>query len=114
MRKVLTAAAAVAVLTVPLVAGALQGGNEAPGWEHRLDFGGDVNDLLHFRPMGDGVHATTTGPVSPFSGSQRPQQRGEFSGGGPRSARRRGTSRSARPRSPRWSGRGTRAAVASA
>jgi hypothetical protein len=60
MRKVLTAAAAVAVLTVPLLAGA-QGGNEAPGWEHRLDFGGDVNDLLHFRPMGDGVHATTTG-----------------------------------------------------
>ena len=61
MRKVLTAAAvAVAVLTVPLLAGA-QGGNEAPGWEHRLDFGGDVNDVLHFRSMGDGVHATTTG-----------------------------------------------------
>ena len=60
MRKVLTAAAAVAVLTVPLLAGA-QGGNEASGWEHRLDFGGDVNDLLHFRTMGDGVHATTTG-----------------------------------------------------
>ena len=59
MRKVLTAAA-VAVLTVPLLAGA-QGGNEAPGWEHRLDFGGDVNDVLHFRSMGDGVHATTTG-----------------------------------------------------
>ena len=61
MRKVLTAAAvAVAVLTVPLLAAA-QGGNEAPGWEHRLDFGGDVNDVLHFRSMGDGVHATTTG-----------------------------------------------------
>ncbi len=61
MRKVLTAAAvAMAVLTVPLLAGA-QGGNEAPGWEHRLDFGGDVNDVLHFRSMGDGVHATTTG-----------------------------------------------------
>jgi len=60
MRKFVTAAAAVAVLTVPLLAGA-QGGNEAAGWEHRLDFGGDVNDLLHFRTMGDGVHATTTG-----------------------------------------------------
>ena len=60
MRKFLTAAAAVAVLTVPLVAGA-QGGVQAEGWEHRLDFGGDVNEVLHFRTMGDGVHATTTG-----------------------------------------------------
>ncbi len=59
MRKVLTAAAAVAVLTVPLLAGAQ--GIEAPGWEHRLDFGGDVNSVLHFQTMGDGVHATTTG-----------------------------------------------------
>lgn len=58
MRKVLTAAAA-AVLTVPLLAGAQ--GNEAPGWETRLDFGGEVEDVLHFRNMGDGVHATTTG-----------------------------------------------------
>ena len=60
MRKFLTAAAAVAVLAVPFAAGA-QGGVEAAGWEHRLDFGGDVNDLLHFTTMGDGVHATTTG-----------------------------------------------------
>ncbi|MCY4508948.1 MAG: hypothetical protein OXG35_18630 [Acidobacteria bacterium] len=60
MRKFLTAAASVAVLAVPFAAGA-QGGVEAEGWEHRLDFGGDVNDLLHFTTMGDGVHATTTG-----------------------------------------------------
>ena len=60
MRKVLTAAAAVAVLTVPVLAGA-QGGVAAEGWEHRLDFGGDVNEVLHFTTMGDGVHATTTG-----------------------------------------------------
>ena len=56
MRKVLTA---VAVLAVPLLAGAQ--GNEAPGWETRLDIGGEAADVLHFRPMGDGVHATTTG-----------------------------------------------------
>ena len=59
MRKVLMMAAALAVLAVPFAAGAQ--GNEAPGWEHRLDFGGDVNTVLHFRNMGDGVHATTTG-----------------------------------------------------
>lgn len=80
MRKVLTAAAAAAVLTVPVLAGA-QGGNEAAGWEHRLDFGGDVNDVLHFRPMGDGVHATTTG--SGFAIFWRPENtvEGDFAVG---------------------------------
>ena len=59
MRKLLTATVAAAVLAVPFAAGA-QGGVRAEGWEHRLDAGGDVNDL-RFMTMGDGVHATTAG-----------------------------------------------------
>jgi hypothetical protein len=52
-------AAAVALVVVPAVAGAQ--GVQAEGWEHRLDFGGDVNDVLSFETMGTGVHVTTTG-----------------------------------------------------
>ena len=78
MRKFVTAAAAVAVLTVPLLAGA-QGGNEAAGWEHRLDFGGDVNDLLHFTTMGDGVHATTTGAGFAIFWQPESMAEGDFS-----------------------------------
>ena len=63
MRKMLiaTAAVALAALAAPIVGDAQEGGNEAPGWETRLDRGTDVASVLHFRPMGDGVHATTSG-----------------------------------------------------
>ena len=78
MRKFLTAAAALAVLAVPFAAGA-QGGVEAEGWEHRLDFGGDVNDLLHFTTMGDGVHATTTGAGFAIFWQPESMAEGDFS-----------------------------------
>ena len=58
-RTIGTLAAAVALVVVPAVAGAQ--GVQAEGWEHRLDFGGDVSDLLSFETMGTGVHVTTTG-----------------------------------------------------
>ncbi len=58
--KVMTALAAAALVAFPAVAGA-QGGVQADGWEHRLDFGGDANDTLSFDTMGSGVHVTTTG-----------------------------------------------------
>lgn len=77
MRKVLigAAAAGLVAMAVPAVV-AQEGGNEAPGWEARLDQEGDINSVLHFRPMGAGVHATTGGrgfaifwrPGSSFSG----------------------------------------------
>ena len=58
-------AIAVAVLAaaaaIPLVVGAQEGGNEADGWETRLDGGTDATSVLHFRTMGDGVHASTAG-----------------------------------------------------
>ena len=58
MRNVLIA---VAALAVPLVVGAQEGGNEAQGWETRLDGGSDATSVLHFRTMGSGVHASTAG-----------------------------------------------------
>ena len=62
MRNVLigAAVAGLAAMAVPVV-GAQEGGNEAPGWEARLDREGDINSVLHFRPMDTGVHATTGG-----------------------------------------------------
>ena len=54
-----TWAAAAALVIVPAVAGAQ--GVQAEGWEHRLDFGGDVNEVLSFQTMGTGVHVTTEG-----------------------------------------------------
>ena len=51
--------AAAALVMVPAFAGAQ--GVQAEGWEHRLDFGGDVNDVLSFDTMGTGVHVTTEG-----------------------------------------------------
>ena len=77
MRKLLTAAAAVAVLAVPLAAGA-QGGVRAEGWEHRLDSGGDVNDL-RFMTMGDGVHATTAGAGNAIFWRPASTAEGDFS-----------------------------------
>ena len=60
MRNFVIAVAALA-LAVPLVVGAQEGGNEADGWETRLDGGTDATSVLHFRTMGDGVHASTAG-----------------------------------------------------
>ena len=60
MRNFVIAMAALA-LAVPLVVGAQEGGNEADGWETRLDAGTDATSVLHFRTMGDGVHASTAG-----------------------------------------------------
>ena len=54
-------AVAVLALAVPLVVGAQEGGNQAEGWETRLDGGTDATSVLHFRTMGDGVHASTAG-----------------------------------------------------
>ena len=55
----------VAVLGVavagPFVVGAQEGGNQADGWETRLDGGTDETSVLHFRTIGDGVHASTAG-----------------------------------------------------
>ncbi len=57
----LVIAVAVLALAVPLVVGAQEGGNEAEGWETRLDRGTDATRVLHFRTMGNGVHASTAG-----------------------------------------------------
>ena len=68
----LVIAVAVLALAVPLVACgpqggneaeglAPQGGNQAEGWETRLDGGTDATSVLHFRTMGNGVHASTAG-----------------------------------------------------
>ena len=54
-------AAAVAALVSPLVGNAQEGGNQADGWETRLDGGTDASSVLHFRTMGNGVHASTAG-----------------------------------------------------
>ncbi len=54
-------AVAVLALGVALVgcAPGPQGGNQAEGWETRLDGGTDATSALHFRTMGNGVHAST-------------------------------------------------------
>ena len=61
MRNLL-AVVTVAALAIPL-AGQTQprGGVMAEGWEARLDRDTDVTNVLHFRTMGTGVHATTAG-----------------------------------------------------
>ena len=59
-RTIAGLAAVLALVIAPAVAGAQ--GVQAEGWEHRLDFGGDVNEVLSFETMGTGVHVTTEGP----------------------------------------------------
>ena len=54
-------AVAVLALAVPLVGGAQEGGDQADGWETRLDGGTDATSVLHFRTMGTGLHASTAG-----------------------------------------------------
>ena len=49
------------VLVAPFLVGAQEGGNQADGWETKLDRGTDVASVLHFRTMGNGVHASTAG-----------------------------------------------------
>ena len=56
----LVIAAAVLALAGPLVGGAQEGGNQAHGWEMRLDGGTDAS-VLRFRTMGTGLHASTAG-----------------------------------------------------
>ncbi len=59
--RTLVIAVAVLALAVPLVGGAQAGGNQAEGWETRLDGGTDATSVLQFRTMGNGVHASTAG-----------------------------------------------------
>jgi len=63
MRNLVIAVTAVAIaaMMAPLVGGAQEGGNQADGWETRLDRGSDATSVLHFRGMGSGVHASTAG-----------------------------------------------------
>ena len=61
MRKLLITVA-IATLAIPLALQAQEGGVEADGWEARLDRNGDINNVLHFRTMGEGLHASTGGP----------------------------------------------------
>ena len=53
--------ATIAALAIPLAVQAQSGGVTANGWEARLDRGTDTPSVLNFMPMGDGVHATTSG-----------------------------------------------------
>jgi hypothetical protein len=52
---------AVTALAIPLGLQAQEGGIQADGWEGRLDRDGDINGVLHFRTMGEGLHASTAG-----------------------------------------------------
>jgi hypothetical protein len=61
MRNLLMVVAMVVAVAVPSVVGGQTGGNEATGWETRLDYGTDPSGVLHFRTMGSGVHASTAG-----------------------------------------------------
>ena len=63
MRKLLItlATVAIAALVAPLALQAQEGGVQADGWEARLDRDGDINGVLNFATMGEGVHATTGG-----------------------------------------------------
>ena len=76
MRK-MSIAAAVAVLAFPLVAGAQ--GVQADGWEARLDFEADINDVLGFMNMGSGVHVTTTGAGFAIFWQPESSAEGDFS-----------------------------------
>ena len=69
--------AAAALVVVPAVAGAQ--GVQAEGWEHRLDFGGDVNEVLSFDTMGTGVHVTTAGPGFAIFWQPDSMAKGDFS-----------------------------------
>ena len=68
----LVIAAAVLALAVPLVGGAQEGGNQADGWETRLDRGTDATSVLHFRTMGTGLHAVGGNCKFPIRGNRKP------------------------------------------
>ena len=59
--RYLSAVVVVAVLAIPLILLAQEGGVTAEGWEARLDRGGAAASVLSFMTMGSGVHATTAG-----------------------------------------------------
>ena len=77
MGKMLIATVLAAVLAVPFVAGAQ--GVQADGWEARLDFEADIDSVLSFMPMGDGVHATTTGSGFAIFWQPESMAEGDFS-----------------------------------
>ena len=77
MRKMLIATVLAAVLAVPFVAGAQ--GVQAEGWEARLDFEADIDSVLSFMTMGDGVHATTTGSGFAIFWQPESMAEGDFS-----------------------------------
>ena len=52
---------AITTLAIPLGLQAQEGGVQADGWQGRLDRDGDINGVLHFRTMGEGLHASTAG-----------------------------------------------------
>ena len=71
-------AVAVLALAVPLVGGAQEEGNQAEGWETRLDGGTDATSVLHFRTMGDGVHASTAGRGAAFFWQPTSMAKGDY------------------------------------
>lgn len=81
MRKLLSIVAiavAIAAMAVPALQ-AQEGGVEADGWEARLDRNGDINGVLHFRTMGEGLHASTGGPGAAIFWRSGDTQSGEYS-----------------------------------
>lgn len=78
MRKLLIGVA-IAMLTVPLAPHAQEGGVQAGGWDARLDRDGDIDGVLNFRTMGEGVHATTAGSGAAIFWRANDTQSGNFS-----------------------------------
>ena len=78
MRKLLITVA-IAALAIPLVIQAQEGGVQADGWEARLDRNGDINTVLHFRTMGEGLHASTGGPGAAIFWRSADTQSGDYS-----------------------------------
>ena len=78
MRKLLIGVA-IAMLTVPLAPHAQEGGVQAGGWDARLDRDGDIDGVLNFRTMGEGLHATTAGSGAAIFWRANDTQSGNFS-----------------------------------
>ena len=82
MRKILSIVAiavAIAAMASPLALQAQEGGVQADGWEARLDRNGDINGVLHFSTMGEGLHASTGGPGAAIFWRPGDTQSGEYS-----------------------------------
>jgi len=78
MRKLLITVA-IGALTIPLTVQAQEGGVQVDGWEARLDRNGDINNVLHFRTMGEGLHASTGGPGAAIFWRPADTQSGNYS-----------------------------------